>query len=245
MLESSNPFSDPEWKKAIMESEGRSESDSENYEYIGQEEFMPSDPNDNSSEMDFKSIISSAPSIPKTARNLILDASALAKNEKEQKAKEMTLALNDVFSQYNKTYGTSLSIDFGNLSNTLVNVADPETRKTLELYVSEVFKSIRPVLLLHLIQKLTLAMDYVLQPERMFDPNSFSSADLFLVIEKLMSYIDQLNELMKDVVIPDSDKVLQKIAEAKNDEALNSEESKKAVDDFMKLFMAEQNNKKD
>ena len=89
--------------------------------------------------------------MPKSAKNIITDASVLAKNQKEAKALEMASALNSVFTQYNEKYGTNLSIDFDNLSNTLINVADPDKRRVLELYVSEVFKSIRPVLLLHVI----------------------------------------------------------------------------------------------
>jgi hypothetical protein len=145
--------------------------------------------------------------------------------------------LNDVFTQYNKTYGTDLQIDFSNLSNTLVNVSVPKTRQTLELYVSEVFKSIRPVLLLHLISKLSIALDYVLDPKRMFDTNQLSIPDLFLIIEKLQLYIENLNGLMKTTTIENSDQILKKLAEEKNDDAMNSPESKKAVEEFMNLFM--------
>ena len=80
-MEAINPFSDPEFKKKLLEKEGFS-SDSD-YELLEDHQ-------------DLKSIISDAPILPKTAKNLILDASAIAKNEKEQKAKEMSLALNNI-----------------------------------------------------------------------------------------------------------------------------------------------------
>ena len=194
-MEVINPFSDPEFKKSILGKEGKkakTTSDLDTYEILQPD----SDTSDN-----LKKIITSAPVLPKQAKNIILDASALALNEKEAKAAEMNLALNDVFTQYNKTYGTDLQIDFSNLSNTLINVADPKTRQTLELYVSEVFKSIRPVLLLHLISKLSIALDYVLDPKRMFDTNQLSIPDLFLIIEKLQLYIENLNGLMKTRII--------------------------------------------
>lgn len=230
-MEAINPFSDPEFKKSILSKEGKkakTTSDLDTYEII--------QPDLDTSE-NLKRIITSAPVLPKQAKNIILDASALALNEKETKAAEMNLALNDVFTQYNKTYGTDLQIDFSNLSNTLVNVADPKTRQTLELYVSEVFKSIRPVLLLHLISKLSIALDYVLDPKRMFDTNQLSIPDLFLIIEKLQLYIENLNGLMKTTTIENSDQILKKLAEEKNDDAMNSPESKKAVEEFMSLFM--------
>ena len=228
-MEAVNPFNDPEFKKAILGKEGRCGNvSSDDYEILQPAEDVSND---------LKSIITGAPKLPKTAKNLIMDASALAKTEKDAKAAEMNLALNDVFTQYNKTYGTDLQIDFSNLSNTLVNVADPKTRYTLELYVSEVFKSIRPILLLHLISKLSIALDYVLDPKRMFDSSQLSIPDLFLVIEKLQLYIENLNDLMKTSTIDKSDQILKKLAEEKNDEALNSPESKKAVEEFMSLFM--------
>lgn len=230
-MEVINPFSDPEFKKSILSKEGKKAKTTSNldtYEII--------QPDLDTSE-NLKRIITSAPVLPKQAKNIILDASALALNEKETKAAEMNLALNDVFTQYNKTYGTDLQIDFSNLSNTLINVADPKTRQTLELYVSEVFKSIRPVLLLHLISKLSIALDYVLDPKRMFDTNQLSIPDLFLIIEKLQLYIENLNGLMKTTTIENSDQILKKLAEEQNDEAMNSPESKKAVEEFMNLFM--------
>ena len=230
-MEAINPFSDPEFKKSILSKEGKkakTTSDLDTYEII--------QPDLDTSE-NLKRIITSAPVLPKQAKNIILDASALALNEKETKAAEMNLALNDVFTQYNKTYGIDLQIDFSNLSNTLVNVADPKTRQTLELYVSEVFKSIRPVLLLHLISKLSIALDYVLDPKRMFDTNQLSIPDLFLIIEKLQLYIENLNGLMKTTTIENSDQILKKLSEEQNDEAMNSPESKKAVEEFMSLFM--------
>ena len=71
----------------------------------------------------------------------------------------------------------------------------------------------------------------------MFDSSQLSIPDLFLVIEKLQLYIENLNDLMKTSTIENSDQILKKLSEEKNDTALNSPESKKAVDEFMSLFM--------
>lgn len=212
MVETSNPFSDPEFKKMLLEEEGK--------EVIS---------------APMKDLVSSAPSIPSKAKNMILDASAISSSVNSQKAFEMTNALNNVFTKYNQEYGTDLSIDFSNLSNTLINVSDPSKRQVLELYVSEVFKSIRPILLLHLIQKLSLALDYVLDPARMFS-GELSLPDMFLVIEKLNSYIISLNDYLPEVTIAGSDQILKKLAEENRNEEINSPESKKAVDDFMSLL---------
>lgn len=226
-----NPFSDPEFKKSILGKEGKKAKTASEFDSF--EILQP----DSDTSKDLRSMITSAPQLPKSAKNIILDASALSLSEKEARAAEMNLALNDVFTQYNKTYGTDLQIDFSNLSNTLVNVSDPKTRQTLELYVSEVFKSIRPVLLLHLISRLSLIIEHVLDPKRMLDSNQLSIPDMFLITEKLMQYIDQLNDLYKTTTIENSDQILKKLSEEQNDEAMNSPESKKAVEEFMSLFM--------
>lgn len=221
-----NPFTDPEFKKKLLEKESKKSSDS--YEVLDSDSTVSSD---------LKNIISGAPSIPDSGslKNVILDASALAKNEKEGKALEITNSLNKVFSEYNKEYGMDLNIDFSSLSKTLINVADPNKRHVLELYVSEVMKSIRPILILHLIQRLSLAIDYVTQPERMFGQD-ISTADIFIIVEKLISYIEELDQIRKQVEIKGSDLELKKLAEEHKDESLTSPEAKKAVDDFMDLL---------
>ena len=231
---SSNPFNDPKFKKELLKSEGKIvEFDDE------VDDIIEATPVDSS----LKNIISAAPVMPKAAKNIILDANAVAINQKEEKVKEINSALSNIITDYNIEYGTDLHIDFSNISRTLINVSNPETRKSLELVVSEIFKSVRPILLLQIISRLQLAIDYVLAPERMFSKD-FSSADLFLVIEKLMQYIEQLNSLMETTTIENSDQILKKLAEQKNSTSFESEETKQAVSDFMAIFTRDSLNKK-
>lgn len=230
MIGTVNPFSDPEFKKQILGKEGRADSGPDDYEILQPEE---------STSADLKNIIGSAPKIPKQAKNIILDASAIASNKKEQKALELTHKLNEVFSSYNKEYNIDLHVDFGSLSNTLVNVADPKSRHILELYVSEVFQSIRPILILNMISKLCLIVDHALDLKNVMDSSQMSIQDTFIVIEKIMQYIDQLESLRDSVVIKGSDLELRKISEEVGNSELQSEESKQVVADFMKLFQRE------
>lgn len=230
MIGTVNPFSDPEFKKQILGKEGRADSGSDDYEILQPEESISAD---------LKNIIGSAPKIPKQAKNIILDASAIASNKKEQKALELTHKLNEVFSSYNKEYNIDLHVDFGSLSNTLVNVADPKSRHILELYVSEVFQSIRPILILNMISKLCLIVDHALDLKNVMDSSQMSIQDTFIVIEKIMQYIDQLESLRDSVVIKGSDLELRKISEEVGNSELQSEESKQVVADFMKLFQRE------
>lgn len=225
-----NPFSDPEFKKQLLEKEGKTVSNSEDYEILQPEEDVSDS---------FKSMISGAPKIPKQVSNIILDASAISANQKEQKALELTNKLNQVFTKYNKEYGIDLHVDFSSLSNTLVNVADPKSRHILELYVSEVFQSIRPILILNMISKLCLLIDYLLKPENLFDKSQLSIQDSFIIVEKLIYYINEMESLKETIAIPGSDLELKKIAEETGNQELASPEAQKTVQDFLKLFQRE------
>lgn len=226
-----NPFSDPEFKKQLLEKEGKA-ANSDDYEILQPEEDLSGE---------FKNIISSAPKIPhsKDIKNIIMDASAISANQKEQKALELTNKLNQVFTRYNKEYGIDLHVDFSSLSNTLVNVADPKSRHILELYVSEIFKSIRPILILNMISKLCLCIDYILDPKKLFG-GEFTLQDSFIAVEKIMDFISRLEEMKSDIQVSGSDLELKKIAEETGNQELASPEAQKTVQEFLKLFQKEQ-----
>lgn len=228
MIES-NPFNSPEFRKQLLEKEGidiNNNSSDDGIEFLDGED---------DGEIDIKSIIKSAPQMPKSAKNIITDASVLAKNQKEAKVLALKQSLNQVFTNYNEKYGTSLNIDFDDLSATLVNVSLPEKRQVLELYLSEVFKSIRPVLLLHILQRLTISIDYFLSPDVLFS-NEFSNPDKIIIVEKLIQYVSDLSNMIKDIEIPDSDKILRKLADEKNDVDFNSPENKEVITTFLNML---------
>lgn len=226
-----NPFSDPEFKKQLLEKEGKAATSSgDDYEILQPEEDISKD---------LRGIIAGAPKIPKQVSNIIMDASAIASNQKEQKALELTNKLNQVFTRYNKEYGLDLHVDFSSLSNTLVNVADPKSRHILELYVSEIFKSIRPILILNMISKLCLCIDYILDPKKLFG-GELTLQDSFIAVEKIMDFISRLEEMKSDIQVSGSDLELKKIAEETGNQELASPEAQKTVQEFLKLFQREQ-----
>ena len=219
-----NPFSDDSFKKQLLEEQGLSEGGND-YEIL---------PPEDNEKIVFGNIISAAPKIPSGVKNVILDASALAKSDKEQKAQELNLALNDVFTRYNKEYGTNLQIDFSSLSRTLVNVSDPKSRRTLELYLSEVFQSVRPVLILTMISKLSLAIDYILDPERMFG-GELQLTDIWVSVEKILQFVQQLEDMKDQILIERADLELKKLGDGESLSG-NELENNEVVQDFMKLF---------
>ena len=219
-----NPFSDDSFKKQLLEEQGLSEGGND-YEIL---------PPEDNEKVVFGNIISAAPKIPSGVKNVILDASALAKSDKEQKAQELNLALNDVFTRYNKEYGTNLQIDFSSLSRTLVNVSDPKSRRTLELYLSEVFQSVRPVLILTMISKLSLAIDYILDPERMFG-GELQLTDIWVSVEKILQFVQQLEDMKDQILIERADLEVKKLGDGESLSG-NELENNEVVQDFMKLF---------
>lgn len=224
-MESINPFADPEFKKTLMEKEGLSSGPNDVIEELEPEEL--------------KTIIQGAPVIPKAAKNMILDASAMSKGVQEQKVREMENSLNQVLSNYNKEFGLDLHLNLADLSKSLVLVSDDKNRRILELYLSKIYKSIKPILYLHLIQKLSLTIDYVLDPQRLFGNEGLSSADYFIVVEKLIQYIDQLSQLRGEIEISGDSLELKKIAEEDTGIDLSDNESQKTVEEFMRLFRKE------
>ena len=81
-----------------------------------------------------------------------------------------------------------------------------------------------------------LVMDYCLKPENLLNPNQFTSSDIILIVGKLMEYSQQLGDMMDQLTIKDSDKLLKKIAEENDNTDMESEDSKNMVRNFMDLF---------
>ena len=215
----SNPFGSDDLRNKILAKEGRLDIDNQSQD------------ND-----DIMGIISSAPVIPNSAKNVILDSKAMAIANRKEKEGEIAVAITDMLTDLNEQYDLDLDgININNFTQTLANVIDPKKREILELYVSEISKSIKPVLYLHILQRLMLVMDNVLSPEVLFS-NEFSAPDKVLLLEKIVAMAGELSDALEEMKVENSDAVLKKIAETKNDENLESPESKKIIEEFMSMF---------
>lgn len=224
MIQSVNPFSgDSDLRKQILSKEG----------ILGQDaEFQSQD----EQTQDLRSIITGAPRVPKSVSRVIQDASSLAATKREEKSQELTLALSDMMTDLNKQYGLRLDgIDLNNFSHTLVNIADPKKRRILELYLSEISQSIRPVLYLHILQRLMLVIDQVLRPENLLSPE-WTAADKVLLIEKLIQEAQAVGDLVDSIKIENSDKILEKISSESNQTDLSSEENRELIQQFLEMF---------
>lgn len=227
-INSYNPFSaDDDLRRQILGKEGR------DMDFQDQAEQT----------QDLRSIITAAPRVPKSVSRVIQDASSLAATKRDEKSQELTLALSGMMTDLNKQYGLSLDgIDLNNFSNTLVNITDPKKRRILELYLSEISQSIRPVLYLHILQRLMLVIDQVLRPENLLS-NEWTAADKVLLIEKLIQEAQAVGDLVDSIKIEDSDKVLEKIAAEENQSDLNSPENQEMIREFMRVFIKDNTKK--
>ena len=199
-----NPFSDPEFRDMLLKKEGI--KDNTGFDILIPEDVTP--------ESEMKSIISSAPSIPSSAgkgiKRVIHDASSLAKQEKEERSQQMSMALNNLFSQYNEKYGLEVNVCFDDISKSIVALADPKSRRELELYVSNTFEGFKSLIYIKLMSSMSVVIDHMLDPSRLMS-SDFSSADYFLIVEKLMSYIETLERLKSSIVIQGAEMELDKL----------------------------------
>lgn len=187
-----NPFSDPEFRDMLLKKEGI--KDNTGFDILIPEDVTP--------ENEMKGIISNAPTIPgsKGIKRVIHDASSLAKQEKEKRSQQMSLALNNLFSQFNEKYGLEVNVCFDDISKSIVALADPKSRRELELYVSNTFEGFKSLIYIKLMSSMSIVIDHMLDPSRLMS-GDFSSADYFLIVEKLMSYIETLERLKSSIVI--------------------------------------------
>lgn len=233
-IQSFNPFSgDSDLRKQILKKEGLSGYSGEDVDFQDQD----------TQTQDLRRIITNTPSVPKSVSRVIQDASSLAATKRDEKSQELTIALSDMMTDLNKQYGLSLDgIDLNNFSHTLANVSDPKKRRVLELYLSEISQSIRPVLYLHILQRLMLVIDQVLRPENLLS-NEWSSADKVLLIEKLIQEAQAVGDLVDSIKIENSDKILEKISAEENQGDLNSDENREIVQQFLDMFKRENTEK--
>ena len=92
-----NPFSgDSDLRKQILSKEGKLNQTDDPFV-----DFQDGEEQEDSGQS-LRSIITNAPAIPKSAKTVIHDASALARTEREAKANEIKLAMNEVLTKYIK-----------------------------------------------------------------------------------------------------------------------------------------------
>lgn len=150
-------------------------------------------------------------SISKDAEIIIHDAASLPVKDKMARSKEISSALNRVFTEYNEKYGLSLRMDFQNISQSLLYITDQKSFRTLELFLSETFGRFRALIMVKVLQSIVILAEDILDPKRLLS-NEVALEDKFIIVEKLLTYVDMIENLYSKVKILGADTELAKLA---------------------------------
>lgn len=85
-----------------------------------------------------------------------------------------------------------------------------------------------------MISKLALALDVLLDPTKLLSQQELSLTDLFLATDQILNYIQKLEALKDEIMIPNEDLELKRIAEEEGVDLKEGDEE--MVENFMKLF---------
>lgn len=216
ILKTTNPFDSVDIKRRILEKEGLVENspqviiDDPVVPVIEAEEFDAEPGTIINPESATGLVTSSYRSISKDAQVIIHDATAITTRDKIEKSKEVSAALNRVFTEYNQKYGLSLKFDFNSLSQSLLYITDKKNFRTLELFVSETFGRFRALIMVKVLQSIAIIADDILDPKKLLS-NEVEYTDKFLVVEKLLTYVDMIEKLYDQVKIVGADTELAKL----------------------------------
>ena len=86
-----------------------------------------------------------------------------------------------------------------------------------------------------------MALDVILSPDKLLNPNELSLPDLFLATDQILNYIGKLEDLKSELLVDNEGLELKKIAEESNIEY--QEQDEELVKNFMDLFKKENLNK--
>jgi hypothetical protein len=121
-------------------------------------------------------------------------------------------SLEAMFTEYNKRYNLSFTIDYSSLSKSLMSLADPQNKRIAELYVSETFSRLRVIMYTQLTRACLLLAQQIFDPEKLLSATT-TYADKFIIIDKLLDYMSKLNNIYKEVSISTSELELKKIGD--------------------------------
>lgn len=186
-MEITNPFDNPDMRNYLMSKEGVKDNT---------DAIIP-EPVD-----DLEMIASHAPKIPKSnqIQNIIHDADSLVRQSNDQRSAEIAASMNELLSQYNDKFGLNLSLNLDSMSKSLVMVADPTSRRALELAVSEIFGGMKSLIYLRMISGLNLLTEELFSANSLLS-NELSLPDKFTLFSKLLEYTAMLEELNKSIHI--------------------------------------------
>lgn len=208
-MNSINPFNDPEFKKEFLKDKGLLKEDEhvdESYEILPPED----EPGKMINPVD---IIKSQSKIPSSVGTIIHDVSSMRKPDKVQRTKEIKSALNKVFTDYNQQYGLNIHLNLDNTASMLAELSDPQTSRTFQLYVSQMFSSFKSILYMRIMQGMMLLVDRILDPKNLLGDEALNISDCYLAIEKLSDLFMKFEEFKDSIEVKGAGEELRQISE--------------------------------
>ena len=142
------------------------------------------------------------------------DISNVKDSDANNELKKMSDVFNSLFEGLNQKYGLNIHYDCESFADSLKSIIDPTNMKAMSLYLSEGYERFR--LILYQQYLVTIAMI----SKQIFDPSyilseSLTFADKMIVIEKLMMFMKQMNEIYAEVKVEHTERILENMSDNK------------------------------
>lgn len=135
---------------------------------------------------------------------------AEAAKVKGQKEAVKTM-FNQLFADLNQKYGLNVHFDVDSLSNSVNYIIEPKNKKAMEYYLSEAYGRYRVILYQQYLQAIALLSNQILDPAYILS-DSMTYDQKLDTLERLYQFMVSMNDIYKEVNIPDTDMKLEKIS---------------------------------
>ena len=134
--------------------------------------------------------------------------------DKTKKA-ELSNTFNNLFQDLNRKYGLNVTLDFDSFSKSLNYIIEPNNKRAMEYYLSEAYGRFRVVLYGQYLQAIALLSAQILDPAYLLS-ESMTYDQKLDTMQKLYEFMATMNEIYKEVNIPDTDTKLEKLSSDKH-----------------------------
>lgn len=241
---SSNPFSDKEFRKQFLKDKGLLKDDKgksggcdEEYEVL-----TPEDPvgKESGTVINPVNLINTSSRIPASVKNIMHDVSTnrgAGAIDKVQKSKDIKNALNKVFTDYNEAYGLELHVDLDSTADMLASLSDPTTFRVYSLYLSRFFERTKALVYTKMLQAVLLLVDDLTSPRNLLNQD-LQIADKYLMLEKCLNLFAQLEMVKDSIKIEGTEEELTRIGQDIKGEDTESDVRNNAnVKEFMEAML--------
>jgi hypothetical protein len=131
----------------------------------------------------------------------------------QEKKKEVAAVFNNLFSDLNSKYGLEVSMNFDSFTGNLSYMIEPNNKRAAEYYLSEAYGSFRVALYGQFLQAIALLASQILDPQYLLS-ESMTYEQKLDTMDRLYQFMATMNEIYKEVNIPDTEMKLEKMSSA-------------------------------